>query len=109
MFERLQAIARQYEELRQRLELPETYSDPALYARVEREARELQPVAEAFSAYSAACADMDAALELQSDPEMRELAQEEYQSAREKKERLEREIRVLLPANTASEIFIQIH
>ena len=41
MFERLDAIERQYEELRQRLELPETYSDPALYARVDREAREL--------------------------------------------------------------------
>ena len=96
MLERLKAIFHQYEELRARLELPETYSDPALYARVEREARELQPVAEAYAAYVRACADMDAALELQSDPEMRELAQEEYQSAKAEKERLEREIRILL-------------
>ena len=96
MFERLQAIERQYEELRQRLELPETYSDPALYARVEREARELQPVAEAHAAYRKACADMEDALLLQADPEMRELAQEEYQTAKAEKERLEREIRLLL-------------
>ena len=96
MLERLKAIYNQYEELRQRLELPETYSDPALYARVEREARELQPVAEAYAAYIRAGEDMNAALELQSDPEMRELAQEEYQTAKEQKERLEREIRVLL-------------
>ena len=96
MFEQLRSIARQYEELRQRLELPETYSDPALYAKVERESRELQPVAEAYAAYTRACADMDAALELQADPEMRELAQEEYQLARDEKERLEREIRILL-------------
>ena len=96
MFERLNAIARQYEELRERLELPETYSDPALYARVEREARDLQPIAESFVAYRKACADMEASLELQNDPEMRELAQEEYLLARAEKERLEREIRILL-------------
>ncbi len=96
MTERLRAIQRQYEELRQRLELPETYSDPALYARVEREARELQPVAEAFSAWEQAGADMDAAQELLADPEMRELAQEEYRIAREKREELERQIRILL-------------
>ena len=96
MLERLKAIFHQYEELRARLELPETYSDPALYARVEREARELQPVAEAYAAYVRAGADMDAALELQSDPEMRELAQEEYQSAKAEKERLEQQIRILL-------------
>ncbi len=96
MFQRLQAIERQYEELRQRLELPETYSDPSLYARVEREARELQPVAESFCAYRRACADMETALELQADPEMRDFAEEEYQSAKEEKERLEEQIRILL-------------
>ena len=94
MLERLKAIQRQYEELRGRLELPETYSNPALYARVEREAREMQPVAEAFAAYERAAADMDAARELMGDPEMRELAQEEFQSAREERERLERDIRL---------------
>ena len=96
MLERLKAIYNQYEELRQRLELPETYSDPALYARVEREARELQPVAEAYAAYVRAGEDMNAALELQSDPEMRELAQEEYLASKEQKERLEQQIRILL-------------
>ena len=96
MFERLDAIERQYEELRQRLELPETYSDPALYARVDREARELQPVAEAHAAYRRACADMEDALSLQADPEMRELAQEEYLKARNEKDELERQIRLLL-------------
>ena len=96
MFDRLRSIYNQYEELRQRLELPETYSDPALYARVEREARELQPVAEAYAAYIRASADMESARELMADPEMRELAQEEFQTAREEQERLEREIQILL-------------
>ena len=96
MLERLKAIYRQYEELLQRLELPETYSDPTLYARVEREARELQPVAEAYAAYARACGDLEAAQALLSDPEMRELAQEELQAAKAERERLERELRILL-------------
>ena len=96
MLERLKAIYRQYEELLQRLELPETYSDSALYARVEREARELQPVAEAYAAYARACGDLEAAQALLSDPEMRELAQEELQAAKAERERLERELRILL-------------
>ena len=96
MFERLKEIQRRYEELRARLELPETYSDAALYAKVEREARELQPVAEAYTADLKAEADIEAARELMADPELRELAQEELRAAREEKERLEREIRILL-------------
>ena len=63
---------------------------------MEREARELQPVAEAYAAYVRADEDMNAALELQSDPEMRELAQEEYLAAKEQKEKLEQQIRILL-------------
>ena len=96
MFDRLRQVTNQYEELCRRLELPETYADPVQYARVEREARELQPVAEAYTAWQKACASMEEAQALMGDPEMKELAQEEYQSAREEKERLEREIRILL-------------
>ena len=96
MQDRLKAIYNQYEQLQQRLELPETYADPALYARVEREARELQPVAEAYAAYTRVCGDLEAAQALLADPEMRELAQEELQCARTEKERLEQEIRLLL-------------
>ena len=43
MFERLKGLTNQYEELLRRMEEPETYADPKLYARCEREARELQP------------------------------------------------------------------
>ena len=33
MFERLKGLKNQYEELQRRMEEPETYSDPKLYAR----------------------------------------------------------------------------
>ena len=96
MFEKLKLLKNQYEELQQRMERPETYTDPALYARLDRESREIAPVVEAFSRYERACADMDSALQLMNDAEMRELAQEEYAQAKSEKERLEQEIKILL-------------
>ena len=96
MFDKLKSIRNQYEELLQRMEMPETYSDPALYARCDREARELAPVANAYSEYEKLCASMEDALELMNDPEMRELAQEEFQQAKARREVLEQEIKLLL-------------
>ena len=96
MFEKLKLLKNQYEELQKRMEMPETYSDPALYAKLDRESREIAPVVEAYSQYERACADMDSALQLMNDAEMRELAQEEYAQAKSAKERLEQEIKILL-------------
>ena len=96
MFEKLKLLKNQYEELQKRMEMPETYSDPALYAKLDRESREIAPVVEAYSRYERACADMDSALQLMNDAEMRELAQEEYAQAKNEKERLEQEIKILL-------------
>ena len=96
MFEKLKLLKNQYEELQKRMEMPETYSDPALYAKLDRESREIAPVVEAYSQYERACADMDSALQLMNDAEMRELAQEEFAQAKSEKERLEQEIKILL-------------
>lgn len=96
MFDKLKLLKNQYEELCRRMEEPETYADPAVYSRCERQCRELAPIAEAYSAYERAEADMVSALELMEDAELRSLAQEEYQAARERRERLEDEIKLLL-------------
>ena len=96
MYDRLRRIKNQYEELLRRMEEPETYSDPALYARCDREARELRPLAEAYDAWEKACSDMEEAQALMSDAEMRDLAQEEFLRAKAERERLDREIRILL-------------
>ena len=96
MFEKLARLEKQYELLCARMEEPATYSDPAVYAKYEREARELQPLVEACRAYRRACGTMQEALELMADSEMKELAQEEFSTAKAEKERLEREIKLLL-------------
>ena len=96
MFDSIKQLQRQYELLCARMEEPSTYSDPAAYAKYEREARELQPIVTAYTEYQNADSRMQEALELMGDSEMRELAQEEYAQAKADKERLEQEIKILL-------------
>ena len=96
MFDKLRQLADKYDLLCARMEEPSTYADPAVYAKYEREARELEPLITAWRAYNRACAAMEEALLLMADSEMKELAQEEYATARADKERLEQEVRILL-------------
>ena len=96
MFDKLKLIKRQYEQIIERMQQPETYLDAALYSKLDKESRELAPLVEAYSAYEKACTDMEDALALADDPEMKELAQEEYALAKAERERLEQEIKVLL-------------
>ena len=96
MFDKLKEIKNQYEQLQRRMEEPSTYSDPALYARCDREARELKPLVDAYEAYEKAGEALETAQELLADPEFRDLAQEEIRQARLDRERLEKEIRILL-------------
>ena len=71
MLDKLRQIEEKYESLELRLQQPEVYSDPAEYARVAREQKEIAPVVEAYRRYARRRADMDEALSLLSDPEMR--------------------------------------
>ena len=61
-----------------------------------REQKELEPLVTAYRAICRAKEDLAGAEALLSDPEMRELAQEEYDQARADVGRLEQEIRLLL-------------
>jgi len=96
MFENLEAVRKQYEELQQRLEQPEVYSDASAYSRYQKELKDIAPVAEAYGEYLAAGESMVQAMELMEDPELAELAKEEYASARAKRGELEKTIQMLL-------------
>ena len=96
MFEKLRQITKQYDELLARLEQPETYGDAALYAKTEKQARQLQPLAAAYAAWESAGERLAEAEALLSDPEMKELAQEELAAAKAERAELEQKLRVLL-------------
>ena len=111
MFDSIKQLQRQYELLCARMEEPSTYSDLAAYSKYEREARELQPIVNAYTEYQQADSRMQGALELMGDSEMRELAQEEYSQAKADKERLEQEIKILLlpkDPNDAKNVIMEI-
>ena len=96
MQEKLKELALRYEDLQAQLADPSVYGDAERLKTVNRELKDLTPVAEAYQAYRQAEADRAAAEELLSDPEMRELAQEELTAAREEMERLRQELKLLL-------------
>ncbi len=96
MLDKLQAVANRFEELCARSEQPDFYNDPKKAAAILREKNDLEPVVAAYQAYRAAEQDMLDAEELMGDPEMRELCQQTYQQAKEDKERLFRELQILL-------------
>ncbi len=111
MLDKLRILKNQYEQLQRRMEEPETYSDPALYARYEREARELAPIVGAYCEYERAEEDMRAALELMDDAEMRELAQEEYAEAKARMAELSEKMKLLLlpkDPNDAKNVIMEI-
>ena len=96
MWEKLELLARRYDEIGELLEVPEIYADPARLRALTREQKELSAVAEAYRAYRKCEDDIAQALALVSDPELRDMAQEELVSARAEKDRLFSELRVLL-------------
>ena len=96
MWEKLELLARRYDEIGELLEVPEIYADPKRLRALTREQKELSAVVEAYRAYQKCEDDIAQALELVSDPELRGMAQEELSAAKAEKDRLFDELRVLL-------------
>ena len=96
MLNKLQSVADRFDELCARSEQPDFYADPQKAAKLLREKNDLEPIVEAFHAYNAAIREMEDALELMSDPEMKDFCQETYQQAKEKSEELYRQLQILL-------------
>ena len=96
LLEKLTAIEAKYSQIEARLSAPETYEDAALVARLNQEQAELQPLVETFRTFQQAKELGEQAKELMADPEMKELAQEEYLQAQADCQRLERELQLLL-------------
>ena len=96
MLNKLRSVADRYDELCARSEQPDFYADPQKAAKLLREKNDLEPIVQSFHAYNAALQEMDDALELMSDPDMKDFCQETYQSAKAKSEELYRQLQILL-------------
>ncbi len=96
MWEKLRDAARRYDEIGELLEIPDIYGDVARLRALTREQKELEPTVAAYRAYLRAEETVSEAEALLSDPELGEMAREELKSAKEDRERLYHELRVLL-------------
>ena len=96
MLDKLRSVADRYEELCAKSEQPDFYADPKKAAKLLREKNDLEPIVEAYDAYRRAERAILDARELMSDPEMKDLAQEEFQAAKAEKEELFERLQLLL-------------
>ncbi len=100
MIEKLQQIENRYNEINERLCLPETATDIALSSSLLKELKSITPVVEKFGEYKKNernTADAKALLDTAGDDkELKELAFEEYTSGKENSERLLNELKILL-------------
>lgn len=99
MFDKLEDLVAKYEELLNELNNPDIVNDQARYKKVMKEQNDLTPIVEAYKDYKQAKKDVEdslAILDAESDEEMRELAKEEMNSAKEKIEKLEQQLKILL-------------
>ena len=96
MLNKLKDVEHKYEVLQARLNAPETYGDPALVARLNREEKELAPLMETYRAWKKRREDLAGAEELLGDPELGDMAKEEFGQAKADLEELEQKLKILL-------------
>jgi peptide chain release factor 1 len=89
---KLEALAERREELERLLSDPGVIGDATRFRRLSREFAQLEPVATALADEARARADLAAAEAMRSDPEMRELADEEITAASARLEQLDTEM-----------------
>lgn len=111
MFEKVKGLCQRMDELEARLSEPGLYDDPDRAAKLLKERNELEPIVTTYRAYEQAQQTIAEATEMLSDPDMKELAQEELHQAKADVARLEDELKILLlpkDPNDDKNIFVEI-
>ena len=109
--DKLENLVGRLDELDRILASGEATRDMEQYRKLSREHAELGPVVALYAQWRQADDDLQSAQEMLADPEMRELAEAEMQSAKERLPQIESELqRLLLPkdANDERNVFLEI-
>ncbi|MEG0872875.1 MAG: peptide chain release factor 1 [Clostridia bacterium] len=96
MFDKLEEVETKYNELTKKISDPEVIADQENWRKYMKEQSMLADVVEKYIEYKSVKANMDDAKEMMSDTDMREMAEEEFYSSRQKLEELEDELKILL-------------
>lgn len=111
MLNKLDGIADRYEELEGLLAQPEVISEQIQFRSYSQEYAQLEAVVRSYREYRQMLSDIEAAREMQADPEMKELAIEELDLAEERRDKLETGLQKLLltkDPHDESNIFLEI-
>ena len=96
MFDKLEAVEKRYEELTKMIADPEVISNQSEWQKAIKEHASIEDVVLKFREYKSVKKAMEDAEELMQDPDMKELAEEEYYSSKEQLPKLEEELKILL-------------
>ena len=98
MFDKLSTVESRYDELMHRLGTGEAQSDPVEFRKAAKALSDMEPLVQKYREYKAVDQDIAGSEELVrgSDPEMRELAEEELKTLYVKRDALLEEIKILL-------------
>lgn len=111
MIERLQAIEKRYNELTEELIKPDVISDVKKTLELSKEKSALEDAYEAYQEYKRITKEMIDLEEMLEDPEFEEIAKEELQVLKNRKEELDSEIEILLlpkDPNDGKNVIIEI-
>ena len=93
MLNKLKDIKKRYDELSNMIAQPEATQDIESWKKLVKEHSSLEPMAAKCDEYQAVLNGIEDCRSMLSDPEMRELAQQELEGLKEKQEQLEEEIK----------------
>jgi peptide chain release factor 1 len=99
MLDKLHAIKRRWEDVEQQLSDPKTLSDMKLFAKLNKEYKDLKEVVDMYYVYKNVLGNLESAKEVlanDKDEEFKEMAKIEFEENAAKKEKLEEEIRMML-------------
>ena len=99
MLNKLREVKERYLETERLISLPETVSDNNLYKKLMKEYKDLTPVMEKYGEYEKMLSDLEGAgelMEIETDPDMRAMAAEEYYSINDALPAIEEELKILL-------------
>lgn len=99
MTDKLKEVKNRYTQIEQSLQNPDIISDNELYVRLMKDYKDLTPLMEKYNEYEEAETQLEEAREMsetETDPEMKELASQEYYILRDKLSELSEELKILL-------------
>jgi peptide chain release factor 1 len=99
MFERLEEVARRFDEMAARMADPAVYAQPGEFQKLAKEVAQLEPVVKAWRALKQCGEDLAGAremLESEKDPELRAMAAEEVDALNARQASLGEELKILL-------------